>query len=253
MVTIVGSCVHLALFIAAPELFDARFARVGFCATDEGWLHTMEYTFLLQLAAVLVLLGLARAYPLSNFSGEARKQVPGILFHALAHLAQVREVPIISFFTKSMAANNEHSVYDLMESPTEAVQHVVSFTIFFYAILASTMGGNAFWYSLLVTLAQLFVPWKFILLYVSTTILMGKCIVNIVDQGVTLQSRLTAVWNFAIFATAVIESMYCSGFYLAAGGHVWYDAVISWGIVVVFLVVLAEDRGVSRKGPKKQN
>ena len=110
VVTIVCSIAHLVLFITKPALFDAQFARVGFCATDQGWLHTLEYTFAFQLAAVVVILGLARAYPSSDFSAGARKQVPGILFHALAHLAQVREVPVISFFTKSMAANNEHSV-----------------------------------------------------------------------------------------------------------------------------------------------
>jgi hypothetical protein len=43
VVTIVCSIAHLVLFIAMPELFDAQFARVGFCATDQGWLHTMEY------------------------------------------------------------------------------------------------------------------------------------------------------------------------------------------------------------------
>jgi hypothetical protein len=47
VVTIVCSIAHLVLFIAMPELFDAQFARVGFCATDQGWLHTMEYVALL--------------------------------------------------------------------------------------------------------------------------------------------------------------------------------------------------------------
>lgn len=55
-----------------------------------------------------------------------------------------------------------------------------------------------------------------------------------------------AVWNFAIFATAVVESLYCSGFYLAVGGHVWYDAVISWGLVLIFLAVLAEEAEEAR-------
>eukprot|EP00040_Diaphanoeca_grandis_P005405 m.32712 g.32712 ORF g.32712 m.32712 type:complete len:269 (+) comp16683_c1_seq1:210-1016(+) len=250
--TIVCSTAHLGLFVVSPELFDAQFARVGFCATDQGWLHTLEYTFLFQLAAVLVLIGLAVARPSSGYSTEARKQVPGITLHALAHLAQVREVPVISFFTKSMAANNEYSVYDLMETPTEAVQHMVFFTLFFYALLASPMGSHALWYSLLVTFAQLFVPWKLILLYVSTVILVGKCFANIGDRGATLQSRLTAVWNFAIFATAVVESLYCSGFYLAVGGHVWYDAIISWGQVLIFLAVLAEEVGAPPKGSSKK-
>ena len=200
VVTIVVSIAHLILFVRQPELFDNQFARVGFCATDRGWLHTLEYTFLFQLAAILVLLSLAIANPSSGFSAEAIKQVPGILFHALAHLAQVREVPVISFFTKSMAANNEHSVYDLMETRVEAVQHVVFFTLFFSAILASSMGSHVLWYSLLVTLAQLFVPWKLILLYVSTAILVGKCVASISDMGDTLQFRLTAVKSFATFA-----------------------------------------------------
>jgi hypothetical protein len=210
---------------------------------------------LFQLASVLVLLGLATANPLSDFSPEARAQVPGILFHALAHLAQVREVPIISFFAKSMAANNEHSVYDLMETPAEAMQHVIFFTLFFYAILASNMGPHALWYSLVVTLAQLFVPWKLILLYVSTAILVSKCVVNSIDErvGTTRQSRLAAVWNFSILATAVVESLHCSGFYLAAGGHVWYDAVISWGLVSIFMAVLAEEAaGATLKGSSKK-
>ena len=253
VVTIVFSIAHLILFVRQPELFDNEFARVGFCATDRGWLHTLEYTFLFQLAAVLVLLSLAIANPSSGFSAEAIKQVPGILFHALAHLAQVREVPVISFFTKSMAANNEHSVYDLMETRVEAVQHVVFFTLFFSSILASSMGSHTLWYSLLVTLAQLFVPWKLILLYVSTAILVGKCVASISDMGDTLPFRLTAVRNFAILATAVIESLYCSGVYLAAGGHVWYDAVICWGLVLIFLAVLAEEARTPRVPTKKQN
>lgn len=202
-----------------------------------------RYTFIFQLASVLVLLGLATANPQSDFSTEARGQVPGILFHALAHLAQVREVPVISFFTKSMTENNEHSVYDLMVTPMEAVQHIVFFTLFFYAILARSMGPHALWYSLLVTTTQLFVPWKLILLYVSTAILVSKCVMSSLEEqvGITLESRLSAVWNLAIFATAVVESLHCSGFYIAVGGHVWYDAVISWGLVVIFVAVLAEE------------
>ena len=47
VVTIVCSIAHLVSFIVMPELFDAQFARVGFCATDQGWLHTMEYVALL--------------------------------------------------------------------------------------------------------------------------------------------------------------------------------------------------------------
>ena len=86
--TIVCSVAHFVAFIAAPELFDRNFARVGFCATDKGWMNTLEYTFWCQLAAVSVLLVLAHANPASNFSRDARKEVPGILFHALAHLAQ---------------------------------------------------------------------------------------------------------------------------------------------------------------------
>jgi len=255
VITVVCSVVHLVLFIAIPDLFDARFALAGFCATDQGWLHTLEYTFSFQLMAVLILLGLATAYSPSNNSTEARKQIPGVLLHALAHLAQVREVPFISFFTKSMAANNEQSVYDLIKTPTEAVQHVVFFTLFFCAILASSMGSHALWYSLFVTLAQLFVPWKLILLYVSTAILVGKCVVSIIEEKNTLRSRLTAVNNFAIFATALVESLYC-GFYVAAGGHVWYDAVISWGHVFIFLAVLwAEEEGarVSQEEPNKKH
>ena len=153
-----------------------------------------------------------------------------------------------------MANNNEHSVYALMEGPMDAVQHVAFFTAFFYAILRSSMGSHAPWYSLLVTIAQLFVPWKLILLYVSTAILVGKCVARIGDRGVTLQSRLFAVRNFAIFATAVVESLCCSSFYLAAGGHVWYDAVISWGLVLIFLAVMAEEARAPPPGSsKKQN
>ena len=81
--------------------------------------------------------------------------------------------------------------YELMDGPADAVQHVLFFTLFFFAILASSMGPHALWYSLLVTLAQLFVPWKLILLYVSTAILVGKCVASISDRGITLRSRLT--------------------------------------------------------------
>jgi hypothetical protein len=250
--TVMGSIAHLVLFIAVPEWFDAQFVRVGFCATDQGWLHTLEYTFVFQLLAILVLLGLAAAHPSSDCAGKARKQVPGIFIHALAHLAQVRDVPVLSFFTKSMAANNDHSAFDLMEGPSEALQHAMFFTLFFYAILASTMGSHTLWYSMLVTLAQLFVPWKLILLYVSTVILVAKCVVNLGDRGGSLQSRLTAVWNVSIFGTAVVESLFCSGAYLAAGGHVWYDAVISWGLVLIVLAVLAEEAGAPRTDLSKK-
>ena len=139
-----------------------------------------------------------------------------------------------------------------MEAPTEAVQHIVFFTLFFCAILASTMGLHTLWYSLLVTVAQLFVPWKLILLYVSAAILVGKCVVDLGDRGATLRSRLTAKWNFAIFLTALVESLYCSSFYLAAGGHVLYDAVISWGLVLIFLAILAEEARAPRAGSSKK-
>jgi len=110
MATIAGSVGHLVGFVGSPGRFDPQFAAVGFCATDQGSMHTLEYTWWISLLAIAALVGLAAAYPASGFSGEALQQAPGIFFHALAHLAQVREIPVISFFTKSMAANNEHSV-----------------------------------------------------------------------------------------------------------------------------------------------
>jgi hypothetical protein len=60
------------------------------------------------------------------------------------------------------------------------------------------------------------------------------------------------VWNVSIFGTAVVESLFCSGVYLAAGGHVWYDAVISWGLVLIVLAVLAEEAGAPRTGLSKK-
>ena len=204
------------------DVLSATFLREGFCDASPGtFFSSHAMCFYVDTVCAVVLVALCRRFADRPWIDAVGNAAPATLAHGAAHLG-------------IWYAGGDGGLADAAAAEVgaaKAVAGVVGFAAFFFLLLRSAPRvpeTHAAVHSAVVAAVYgRYVPPIFGFTYVQTALLWINALYDLgrAEKGVSYD-LFASIVSVPVGVVAWAEGLACDAWFKAAGGHVWYDAII---------------------------
>lgn len=266
---IIGDALHIANIVGTlafalavakfPSLFDAEWAKEGFCVVNKMVFYQSSHDWCFYLDMMLALLMTIIYWRLRERPGMisanalVKSHAMAVAGHGMGHALIAKGVRDGNIDTDQQTAFQDMPVAHI-------IGYQIGLLIFWVSLLKAVCLQlsikSVSVLAVVFNLVSILIPIRFVFTYVQTVILLCFSIDQL-NQGKAAKgfeyALFAAVNGVPVILIAWLESTSCtSGLVQALGGHVMYDVYIALGSIVFYVMVYIRQQSMLKNAGSKK-